>query len=214
MDVDGSNHSMGNSTGEYFLDIACTILAGGLGTRMGRARKAFLEVDGQRIIDRLLSVCRPLFDEVIISCREREGFEFDGVKLAPDNFDARSSLTGIQAGLIACEAAHTFVTACDAPFLQGGLVEILLQEADPDVDVIVPIKADGYMEPLCAIYSKRCLPHIEAQLRARDYKVINFFDKVRVKRVPGEKLRKGDPDLLSFLNVNTPEELEAARRRL
>lgn len=193
------------------MDIACTILAGGLGTRMGHVRKAFLEVNGKRIIDRLLDTCRPLFDEIIISCREQDGFNFPGVTIAEDNYDARSSLTGIQAGLAACSASHTFVTACDVPFLQKGLVEILLTEAEPDADVIIPLKNDGYMEPLCAIYSKRCLPHIEAQLAAGDYKIINFFSKIRAKQVPEGLLRKGDPELHSFMNVNTPGELGKAR---
>lgn len=193
------------------MSMACTILAGGLGTRMGTVRKAFLDVGGQRIIDRLLSVCRPLFDEIIISCRETDGFDFPDVHLAPDNFDARSSLTGIQAGLSAATAEHTFVTACDAPFLQAGLVKRLLKEAEPGADIIIPLKNDGYMEPLCAIYSRRCLPYIEAQLRAGDYRIINFFERVQVKQVPEEVLRPGDPELLSFMNVNTPEELGKAQ---
>ncbi|WP_250645588.1 molybdenum cofactor guanylyltransferase [Salidesulfovibrio onnuriiensis] len=196
------------------MEIACTILAGGLGTRMGGVRKAFLEVGGVRIIDRLLEACRPLFQEILVSCRKQEGFDLPGVTLVPDTYDARSSLTGIQAGLAACRASHTFVTACDAPFLQTGLVQRLLQQAEPDADVVIPLKDDGYMEPLCAIYSKRCLPHIEAQLAANDYKVLNIFDKVRLKQVPVDLLRPGDPELLSFESVNTPEELEAARKRL
>ncbi|MEF2145974.1 MAG: molybdenum cofactor guanylyltransferase, partial [Desulfovibrionaceae bacterium] len=68
-----------------------------------------------------------------------------------------------------------------------------------------------YGEPLCAIYSKRCLPHIEEQLGRGDFKIINFFDKVHVRDVSVRLLAQHDPDLLSFRNLNTPEELARAR---
>ncbi|WP_319469490.1 molybdenum cofactor guanylyltransferase [uncultured Pseudodesulfovibrio sp.] len=192
------------------MNIAGIILAGGLGTRMGHAKKAFIEIGGQPIIERLLNVYRPLFPEIVIAAREAGDFSGFKERVAVDRFDARSSLTGIHAGLAAMSTTHGFFAACDAPFLQSGLVERLIAEVSDDDDVVIPLKEDGYREPLCAVYSKRCLPSIEAQLDRGDYKIIRFFDQVRVREVPVSKLVDGDPEMVSFFNVNTPEDLAGA----
>ena len=194
------------------MEIAGVILAGGLGTRMGHVKKAFMKIGGRTILDRLLAVYRPIFHEIALSARDPEDFRDYDLPVAVDRFPARSSLTGIHAGLDAVQADHAFFTACDAPFLQPALVRALLAHVNPEDDVVLPRKADGYREPLCAVYSKRCLPHIEAQLRVDDFKIIHFFNQVRVREIPVEQLAPHDPDLLSFLNVNTPDELARAER--
>lgn len=194
------------------MNIAGIILAGGQGTRMGHAKKAFIEINGKTILDRLLSVYDPLFSEIVIAAREADGFAGYDYPVAVDRFEARSSLTGIHAGLDAIQATHGFISACDAPFLQSGLVQALLQEVTPDVDVVIPLKEDGYREPLCAVYSKRCLEFISAQLERKDFKIIKFFEHVNVKEVPVVRLKEGDPELMSFFNVNRPEDLAEAER--
>nr|WP_287411559.1 molybdenum cofactor guanylyltransferase [Pseudodesulfovibrio sp.] len=192
------------------MNIAGIILAGGLGTRMGHVKKAFLEIGGKTILDRLLSVYCPLFHEIVISARDREDFLQYGLPVAEDRFEARSSLTGIHAGLHDIKADYGFFAACDAPFVQAGLVKRLLAEVTADADVVIPLKEDGYREPLCAVYSKRCLPYIEAQLKTENYRIIGFFDQVKVKEVPIAQLREGDPDQISFFNVNSPDDLHQA----
>lgn len=194
------------------MEIAGIILAGGLGTRLGHTKKAFIEIGGQTILDRLLAVYRPLFDEILIAARDPEEFRPYGLPVAEDRFQARSSLTGIHAGLAAMRAGHGFFAACDAPFLRAGLVQALLDAVLPSDDVVIPLKADGYREPLCAVYSKRCLPFIEEQLKRDDYKIINFFEQVSVREVAVDRLEKGDPALVSFFNVNRPEDLAEAER--
>lgn len=194
------------------MDIAGIILAGGLGSRMGHTVKAHMQVGGRRILDRLLDVYHPLFREVIVAARHADEFPDCGALVAADLYVARSSLTGIHAGLDAMRASHGFFAACDAPFLQPGLVTLLLDQVTPDCDVVIPLKEDGYREPLCAVYSKRCLPFIQAQLENEDFKIIRFFEHVRVKEVPVAALVPGDPSMLSFFNVNTPEDLARAER--
>ncbi|MGE4422435.1 MAG: molybdenum cofactor guanylyltransferase [Pseudodesulfovibrio sp.] len=192
------------------MDIAGIILAGGLGTRMGHVKKAFLTINGRTILDRLLAVYRPLFPEILIAARDKNDYKAYDYPIAEDRFEARSSLTGIHAGLTAMRASHGFMAACDGPFLQPGLVQALLDQADPEYDVIIPLKEDGYVEPLCAIYSKRCIPHIEAQLEQENFRIIGFFDQVRVKEVPVSLLQQGDPHHVSFFNVNSPDDLRQA----
>ena len=192
--------------------IACSavILAGGLNSRMGGNNKAFLKVGEQTILDRLLDTIGPLFDEILLVTRQPELYAERPIRVVTDIYTARSSLTGIHAGLKSAAAPHALVLPCDAPFIQGSLVGFLLNELTPDLDVVVPVIGDHY-EPLCAIYSKRCLPYIEDQLDRDDFAIINFFDRINLKKIPAQRIQSADSDLISFYNVNTPDALKTSQ---
>jgi molybdopterin-guanine dinucleotide biosynthesis protein A len=186
------------------------ILAGGLNTRMAGRNKAFLEVGGQTILERLLKSLQTCFDEVVLVTRQPELYSRYPVRIVEDIYSYRSSLTGIHAGLVNAKAQYTFVVPCDTPFLRPALVGLLLEQIEPSLDIIVPY-FDNHFQPLCSIYSKRCLPAIESQLDREDYKIINIFHRMRTKKVLARKLKQVDPQMLSFYNVNTPADYEACR---
>lgn len=202
--------------------LPCTaaILAGGAAKRMGGATKALLEVGGQTILDMLMHTLATTlsgrFAEILLVAKEPEAFQALEAhapwRLVLDASPARSSLTGIRTALANARTEHVFITACDTPFLRPALLSALLAQLRVEDDVVLPKKPDGYFEPLCAVYSRRCLPHIEAQLDREDYKIIRFFDKVRVSPLPVETLLLADPDLVTFRNANTPEDLELLRQ--
>jgi molybdopterin-guanine dinucleotide biosynthesis protein A len=73
----------------------------------------------------------------------------------------------------------------------------------------MPETAAGF-EPLCAIYSKRCLKPAEQHLKEKKLKIQWAFRSNRIKNIPENILRKGDPELKSFFNINTPEDLARA----
>jgi molybdopterin-guanine dinucleotide biosynthesis protein A len=185
------------------------ILAGGLSTRYGGQNKAFLKVGGVRIIDRLFGVFSELFDEIIIVTNQPLDFlEWDAL-IVTDIFQARSSLTGIHTGLFHAGRPFAFFSACDTPFLKQEVVEVVLEEIEPADDVIVPRTSQG-LEPLCAAYSRRCLKPAEDHIRAGKLKIQLALKRSRFKYVPEARLREKDPGLISFFNVNTPEDLARA----
>jgi len=98
---------------------------------------------------------------------------------------------------------------CDAPFIQPQLIRLVIDYTDPQVDVVIP-HYDGHYEPLCAVYSKRCIAKIESLLNSGDYRIYNFFNSVNLKTINKDKLKEADPELISFFNVNTPEALTAS----
>ncbi len=189
------------------------ILSGGLNSRMGGRNKALLEFDGQRMLDRVLAALDGLFEEILIVSRDPGAYSRWPIRVVADIFEARSSLTGVHAGLTRCRAPYAFVVPCDAPFLKKALIQMLLEAIRPELDAVVPFH-NGCYQPLCAVYSKRCLGPIEAQLARGNLKIIDFFDRIHLQRVPSETLQQADPTLQSFINVNTPEALEACRRRI
>ncbi len=189
------------------------ILAGGLGTRYGGENKAFLRVGGMRILDRLFAVYTQIFDEIIlVTNHPLEFLEWDAL-IVSDIFPVRSSLTGVHAGLFYASQPFAFFSACDTPFLKKEIVETVLEQIDPADDLVIPQTSAGF-EPLCAAYSKRCLKPAADHLRANKLKIQLALQKRRIKRIPEEQLREKDPELVSFFNVNTPEELARAEQML
>jgi molybdopterin-guanine dinucleotide biosynthesis protein A len=189
------------------------ILAGGLSTRYGGENKAFLRVGGMRILDRLFAAYTELFDEIIlVTNTPLEFLEWDAM-IVSDIFPIRSSLTGIHAGLVYASHPFAFFSACDTPFLKKEIIATVLEHIDPAADLVIPQTSAG-LEPLCAAYSKRCLKPAEDHLRAGKLKIQMALKKGRIKRIPEERLREKDPELVSFFNINTPEDLERAEQLL
>lgn len=176
---------------------------------LGR-NKALLEVNGQTLLDRLIGLLAPLMSEILLVTRQPELYGQRPIRVVQDIYEVRSSLTGIHAGLSYVRADYAFVVPCDTPLLKPAVVQLLMDEIMPDVDIVVPI-INGYYEPLCAIYGKACLGRIETQLEGGNFKIKNIFKDLRVKTVPEERFETVDPGLRSFMNVNTPEELTALK---
>lgn len=190
---------------------SAVILAGGLNSRMGGKNKAFLKVGGRTILERLMQALNGLFEEIILVTRQPELYCGLPVRVVTDIYSARSSLTGIHAGLKNSRSDYAFVVPCDAPFIQIDLIRFLLSQIKPELDVIVP-SIDDRFEPLCAIYSKRCIVPIEEQLERDDYTIIHFFDRINLKTIPAASIQTADRRMLSFFNVNTPDVLQTSQQ--
>jgi molybdopterin-guanine dinucleotide biosynthesis protein A len=100
--------------------------------------------------------------------------------------------------------------ACDLPFLNPTLIAFMQTEAR-GCDALVPKTSDG-LHPLHSIYSTRCCDVIEAQLREDRLKISDLFSGVNTRYLAEEQIRRFEPDLRAFVNVNTLEELQRARR--
>ena len=189
------------------------ILSGGLSSRMQGINKAFLQIGGIRVLDRVIDTLKALFDKILLVTKDPSLYTKWDVKIVRDILEARSPLSGIHAGLVNMETNYAFCMGCDVPFLKKEVIQILMNAIQPGMDVIVPFSGT-YYQPLCAVYSKRCVPVIEAQLKGGDLKVDNLFDKVNVRTIPYERFKRVDDELISFFNVNSPADLQYAEQFL
>lgn len=192
---------------------ACTgiILAGGESKRLNGTQKANVVIGGKRIIDRIMSVFNLLFDDIIIVSNQPLTFiEWDAL-IVKDLFKERSSLAGLHSGLFYTKTEYTFISACDTPFLNRNLVNTIIQHIDPGVDVVIPRTEMG-VEPLCAVYAQQCLHHVQNALEQNKFKISQFFKRLNVKEIPETVLRKSDPDLISFFNINTQDNIQTANK--
>jgi molybdopterin-guanine dinucleotide biosynthesis protein A len=187
------------------------VLAGGVSRRLGR-NKAVEPLGGQPLIRRVFDRLAEVTAQTVVVVAGLEQAEVlplpDSVLVVEDAYPNCGSLGGIFTGLSAAEADWGLVVACDMPFLNYELLAHILSLRG-GYDAVVPV-LDGRPEPTHAAYSKACLPPIERRLEARELKIAGFFDDVRVRLVPEDEVDRLDPDHLSFLNVNTQEDLERA----
>jgi len=188
------------------------ILAGGESRRMGKD-KALLEIDGRRIIEMVAERLRSIFDDVMVVSSHSPVYQFLGLKVVRDVVCEKGPLGGIYTGLLVSESEYNFICACDMPFLNLELLRFMLSQVNDDTEVIVPI-VKGLVEPLHSIYSKRCLGAIRAHLEDDELRVRDFLSEVKCNYLSEDLIRRYDPDLLSFFNLNTPEDLEVAKRYL
>ncbi len=188
------------------------ILAGGRSRRLGQD-KAILpwpEPDSATtLLAHVHTVLAAVCAEVlIVGSRD----DLTGYRVVPDIAPVRSSLTGLASGLQAANTPLVLAVACDMPFLNAGLLRALIAAASADWDAAAPL-IRRQPETLHTVYRKRCLPVALDMLQAGDYKLGRLLQKLRVHTMPESQVRGFDPELASLENINTPEDLAAARQR-
>lgn len=175
--------------------------------------KAFIEIEGVPIINRIYGLFKELFEEAIIVTNHAASFKNFGSKVLQDLIPDRGALGGLYTGIFFSSFQYSFCVACDMPFINKSLVQYLFENIrGHDADVIVPRTKDG-LQPLHAIYSKNCLAPIERIIQEGKYRIIDFYKMVGVKIVDEKDFLFLDPRRQSFINVNTPEELISVTSR-
>jgi molybdopterin-guanine dinucleotide biosynthesis protein A len=187
------------------------ILAGGKNSRMG-TNKAFLIIDGVRLIDNILGIYRKIFDEIIIVTNDPLAYiEFSDAVIVTDIYKEKGALGGIYTGLFYASYNNSFVAACDMPYLNKDFILYMIGQTGKH-DIIVPENTDGF-QPLHAVYSRNCLPVINRLLTADKLKITGIYKEMRLLKIPAGEIKQFDPDGLVFLNINTPEDYKEQDRK-
>ena len=209
-------------------EVTAAVLAGGGSTRMGR-NKALLKLGNSTMIERVVNPLQGIFNEILVVTNEPEQYDMlKGVRFVGDCIDAgeKSSLIGLYSGLKRSETSHIFAIACDMPFVSTGLIKYMVNLLK-DEDVIVPFvntasnecmmsllknenlvvpSSKKHYQPLHAIYGKDCIPEFEMLLEKGKYKITSAFENVKTKKITEKEVKRFDPYMLCFKNINTYEE--------
>jgi molybdenum cofactor guanylyltransferase len=190
---------------------------------MGRP-KAALEWHGSTLLHRVAGLVGRGVDGPVVVVRA-PGQELPslppGARVVDDAREGRGPLQGLAAGLaaVAAEAELAYVSSTDVPLLHPAFVSRVLAAAErEDVDVALPV-AQGFRHPLAAAYRTSLLADVEELIAGDRMRPAFLFERCRVRELDErELLRDGgladaDPELLSLLNVNNPDEYERARAR-
>ncbi len=192
-------------------EISGVVLAGGKSRRMGTDKRR-ISIHGQPLLDRVLSVFLNLFPEVLLVLAEEDLEKPDErITMVTDVVPGCAAVGGLYSGLYHARHPRIFVAACDMPFLDPDVVSYCVNVA-PEADVVLAELEHG-LQPLHAVYSKRCVPCVKAMMDAKDFCLRHLADQpgLNVHRLPEVEMKRLNPQLLSFLNVNSPDDVEFAR---
>jgi len=185
------------------------ILAGGASSRMG-GNKALLEVDGSAMITRTYRTLTTLFHEVGIVTNSPLEYDFLLCRKVPDIYPGCGSIAGLHSALAHSSTVHTFITACDMPFLDPAIIRSLCDMCTCGYDAVIPYSERGH-EPLHALYASTCRDLFENAIRQGERKIQNVLDRMNIRKVAFDEVRRLGGQAASFMNVNTPEEYEYIR---
>jgi molybdenum cofactor guanylyltransferase len=191
-------------------DITGVILVGGKSRRMGKD-KAFLEFSGKPLFEKVLEIYRESFHRILLVGDRRERFAEYGLPVLEDIFPG-SALGGLYTGLYHAQTEYVFVSPCDLPFPNKGVLDHICS-LRKGFDSVVPTTHRG-LEPLFALYATKCLEPMRRLLESGNCRVYDFYPQIRIRYVPGEELARLDKEGTSFLNINTPEEFARLGKRL
>jgi len=192
-------------------DVIGAVLAGGLGRRIG-GDKPSLEVGDRTLVRHAVDALRAAGLEVALVLRPQQPVPLTAQTAAMlrDAVEDAGPLGGLHALLRWLPVEWALVAPCDQPFLAPRLLRGLLTQQRAGFDAIVT-RPDTRLEPLPGLYRRSCLPSVEAALARGERSLRDLLAHLRVSTVPARSVRRWDPELHSFVNVNTPAELELAR---
>lgn len=183
------------------------ILSGGKSSRMGED-KAFLSLGEYSLIEWLIKKgLESGIEEIVVVTNQMEKYEQLKIKVVKDFYPGMGPLAGIHSGLVHSRYDNNFVVPCDMPFITLNLIHrLLMAQRERGCQVVVPTMERKF-QPLTAIYTKDCIPHIEYLLQNQITKVIELYQLVKTCYVEL-------PEDLTFFNINTPQDFLEAEELL
>lgn len=194
--------------------IGAAILAGGESRRMGQ-NKALLRLSpgGPTLVETVVArLAEAGYQSPILLANTPNDYAFLGLPTFPDSIQGKGALGGILTALQCAPQERVLVVACDMPALSPALLRYMSMQPD-GYDAYVPAwlspSGERQVEPLHAVYARSCIPAIEDRIREGRLKLGDLLGALNVLYLPEAKMRGYDSNLLSFSNINTPEEWAA-----
>jgi len=179
------------------------------------ADKARIDLHGKPLLAWAVNAVAPYVEQVIVAASRPDAVPLDAfdapVDITTDETAHQGPLSGMATALKAARQQWVLVLAADMPWVSQEVVTALWQQRK-GYDVVVPIEKNG-PEPLLALYRRdTMLAAAEKTLATGRRRIIAAFPALNVREVPLGELRKVDPHLISFFDINTQADLQAARR--
>ena len=194
-------------------ELSGIVLSGGRSSRMG-SDKCALEIEGRSLLQRVVDALGEVVDEIVVvgapggprpEVRSRVAR-----RCKTDPFEGAGPLVAIAAGLETARAPVAVVVACDLPYLEPSLLRLLADRAQAGAQLVVPLY-DGRPQLLCGAWRRDALPIVRERIDAGERAVAAAAEALHAELLPEEAYAHLDPGGRSFVNVNTPEQLAAAR---
>lgn len=165
--------------------------------------KPFIKIGGKPLFRYGYDILEDIFEKPLIVANESVAQKVQkiGLDFVLENMDI-GPVGGIIAGLKTLTSKYVFVTACDMPFINEKVVRYM-QTLVSD-DGLFPKHDNGNIESLHGFYNRGSF--IKAEI-PKDYKIRNMIEEMNVSYVQTGELRRLDPELSTFKNINTREDI-------
>lgn len=187
------------------------ILAGGKSERM-QQDKALLSLDGMTFLEHIVTSMLALTNDIIVVVDIENKYSLPYGSMVVDVFPDSGPVGGIITGLMSAGQGTHYVVPCDMPAINTNLLHVLYQAAISPLDAVVA-EIEGEAQPLCAVYRSTAMPKLLSYLESGKRSARGALATLHVRRIGEGVLRRLDPDLASFNNINTPEEFALLQER-
>lgn len=192
------------------------ILAGGFSRRFG-SDKGLVVLANKPLVVHVIERISPVVDEVLLvvsSEIQKQSFEpilENKAKLIIDKDDSQSPLIGAITGFETAKGEYSLLLPCDTPLVSTKIVQFFL-DLCTNRSAVIPRWPSGYIEPLQAVYhTKSALTAAKKALAAGSMNMRSMIDNLMgVRYVSTMVLEQMEPELVTFFNVNTPQDLQKA----
>lgn len=194
------------------------ILSGGQSSRMGQ-EKGLVKLGGRPLITYVSTTLFEVVDEVVVSVARGMTEKYErvlgkGFRIVEDRRMGMGPLEGLLNSFGEALGEYVLVSPCDTPFLTPKMCELVARSAKGR-DGAIPQTGTDYFEPLHGAYRrKKCLKVLDEMLEAGLRRPADAYPRLNLEFIPESVLRSVDPDLLSFWNLNSFDDLELAEMKL
>ena len=210
-------------------NITGIVLGGGRSRRLGLEQsKLLIHIGGKLVLARVADTLKMVCSELVLVVRPGQEDDVPDLGIAlnmhvvSDTSPYEGPLAGIHAGLAASTTPLSFVVAGDHPFVSRNLVTAMAVAASVDgIDnpsAVIP-RSDGILNPLHAIYPReQWLPYLAHAMSDGESSPRRAIEKAAAAEYPPvtifteEDLEKVDPRRISLMDIDTPENLNEARK--
>jgi molybdopterin-guanine dinucleotide biosynthesis protein A len=198
--------------------------------------KANLQLHGQTLLQHVVASMQQSFPKVIVSVRQPRAES--SLPQVCDDPAHSGPLAGLAAGLESAATPWVFAVACDMPFVTPAVIELLAgyranppsippcqgggDGSSPDkgrlggvgFQAVVPL-VHGHPQPMAAFYAKDCLQEIHALLNGSGkHSMRALLERLHVCYVSEQEMLAADPQLRSFFDLDTPQDVERAMNQV
>jgi len=181
------------------------VLAGGESTRMGQD-KASLLFQGEPLVLQAVKLVKHFTEDVqIIGPPGNSNLGMLGVRVIADLVRSTGPISGILTALRSTSSFLNLIVACDMPRIPVTFVDMLFERTNR-ADAVLFRSNSGQIEPLCALYTVKCLPIFELNFQMEKYRISDSLEQVCVNHVSEEDLRSRGLQTDIFRSINTPRD--------
>ena len=183
------------------------VLAGGSGRRMGGG-KPFRMLAGRTLLERALDSLAPFCSRRVVVAGDLTPLAHLSCELLADRWPGQGPLAAILTAMLDTDAQSFLVLAVDLPLVRPQVLDLLIRRSRKPAVWAVAAAGPGGVEPLMAVYHRRCMAVARRLVDQGERRPRMLLEAVQARLLTPQEMAEADPDGLSLINVNHPQDLE------